>query len=191
MIEDWWPTQIGFYDNIDHNKIEKDLSNHCLNFKNKHKKGGTNWLSQDTYNTSDGVFDVTRSGKFKTLNKFVYDSVEKYIDETGMIYKIKKKDGWFNVYNKDDFQELHDHTPFVISAVYFLKSKKTSSKIYFQSNFKDQLNINYKTPRVMTQSSIFYEPLPGRLLVFRSYLPHFVEKNKLEEKRITIAYNFT
>ena len=37
---------------------------------------------------------------------------------------------------------------------------------------------------------IVYKAKPGRLVVFRSFLPHCVGKHKDTEKRITLAYNF-
>ena len=41
-----------------------------------------------------------------------------------------------------------------------------------------------------TFERIHFEPVPGLLLIFRSYLEHCVEKQKSKEKRITLAYNF-
>ena len=64
MIENWWPTQIGSYDNPDHKILKKDLVNYCLKLKGKIKKGGEMWVSGDTLNTSDGAFDVMKDKKF-------------------------------------------------------------------------------------------------------------------------------
>ena len=190
MIENWWPIQIGFYDNPNHIKIEKDLVNYCLKIKKKHNKGGNNWLSADTYNTSDGVYDLIKYKKFEKLNNFVNSCVKKFIDETGMIFKVSNSDGWFNVYEKGDYQEYHEHYGYIISAVYFLKSEKNGSKLFFSSPFKDQNEINYKHSGFNINAPIFYEPIAGRLVVFRSYISHCVEKHKLKNKRITLAYNF-
>ena len=37
MIENWWPTQIGYYDNPNH----VDISSHCLDIKSKIKDNQT------------------------------------------------------------------------------------------------------------------------------------------------------
>jgi len=190
MIENWWPVQIGYYDNPDHNNIEKNLVNYCLKLKKKYNKGGNFWVSTDTYNTSDNVYDLTKDEKFEKLNNFVNSCIEKFINESGIIFKVSNSNGWFNVYEKGDYQEFHDHNGYVISAVYFLKSEKNSSKLFFSAPFKDQYNINHKHLGFNINAPLFYESIPGRLVIFRSYLSHCVEKHKLKNKRITLAYNF-
>ena len=190
MIENWWPTQIGSYDNPDHKILKKDLVNYCLKLKGKIKKGGEMWVSGDTFNTSDGAFDVMKDKKFEKLNNFVSNCVERYIKEIGMVFKISNSDGWFNIYEKGDYQEYHEHCGFVISAVYFLKAQENSSNLFFMPAFRDQNRINYTQPGINTQAPVFYKPVEGRLIVFRSYLPHCVGKHMLKDKRITLAYNF-
>ena len=43
---------------------------------------------------------------------------------------------------------------------------------------------------VGVNNPIRYKAIPGRLIIFRSYVPHCVEKHKDTEDRISIAYNF-
>jgi hypothetical protein len=141
MIENFWPTQIGFYDNPNHKKIEKKLINECLKIKKNTTTGGKKWLSEKTYNTSDGVYDIVTKKNFKEINDFVFKCVENYVKEVGLNININHKDGWFNIYEKGNFQESHTHYTYIISAVYFLKSDVNSSKLFFFSPFKDQLEI--------------------------------------------------
>ena len=42
---------IAFAINKNHNSLEKKLTKKCLQLKKKIKKGGDNWVSQNTYNT--------------------------------------------------------------------------------------------------------------------------------------------
>jgi len=38
--------------------------------------------------------------------------------------------------------------------------------------------------------NISFESQPGKLLIFRSYVQHFVEQHLDEDDRISLAYNF-
>src|SRR6185436_71128 len=42
---------------------------------------------------------------------------------------------------------------------------------------------------VLTRSDIAVEPQPGRLVMFESWLPHYVQCNKSDQVRISIAMN--
>tara|TARA_A100001011_G_C14199209_1_gene794906 strand:- start:653 stop:1225 length:573 start_codon:yes stop_codon:yes gene_type:complete len=189
MIENWWPTEIGYYDNPDHDKL--NLIDYCFEVKSKTKSGGEQWISNDTYNTSNGNFHLHKDKKFKRLNDWILNCVKGYIADTKLDFsmRLNETESWFNIYNKGDYQEVHQHYGFVISAVYFLKSNPDYSPLIFKSLFIDQLNIR-KTNRLGNNYDIVYKAKPGRLVVFRSFLPHCVGKHKDNEKRITLAYNF-
>ena len=42
---------------------------------------------------------------------------------------------------------------------------------------------------VLTRREIAVEPQPGRLVMFESWLPHYVQCNKSDQVRISIAMN--
>ena len=189
MIETWWPVQIGYYDNPDHFSLEDKLTKECSSIMKNTKKGGKGWISDSTYNTSNGVHEVHKNKKFDLLNKWILNQVNKYIEETSMVFKIKEMDSWFNIYKKNDFQEFHEHYNSCISCVYFLKSNKKSSRLIFKSSVSDFKNIKYNN-FVSLNAPVHYQPIPGRLIVFRSFMFHCVEKQKNNELRISLAYNF-
>ena len=117
--------------------------------------------------------------------------VEIYIQETDILYSpFKSSTGsWFNIYKTGDYQEVHQHHSNILSAVYFLKSNPNFSPLLFYSNFTDMQGIS-KNNNVSMNTMVNYKAIPGRLIVFRSYVPHCVEKHKDTEDRISIAYNF-
>ena len=184
MIENWWPTQIGYYDNPNH----VDISSHCLDIKSKVETGGAGWISNDTYNTSDKKYRIIDKPEFQSINDFVFSCVSDYINKTKMRFEYKNTEGWFNVYERGDYQEFHDHSPHIISCVYFMN--KSESKLYFRSSFKDQQVIDYEEFFNNTNVPVVYDTIPGRCVVFRSYLLHCVDKHKSDIPRITLAYNF-
>ena len=73
---------------------------------------------------------------------------------------------------------------------FILKANDKSAKVYFRSPVLDHIVPEYKERSADTWERIFYDPKPGRLVVFRSYLEHCVEMQKDKEARISLAYNF-
>ena len=192
MLDRFFPTIIGFYDNPNHNLFEKEATNRCLELEKSIEKGGDNWLSKSTYNTI-GTYGIWNDEKFKGINEFVFKSVQEYLQDL----KIKQScleqnpcDAWFNLYKEGDYQEYHIHGGCLISAVYFLKTTENSAKIHFKSPVVDMLHPEFEEYSSDTYERIYYEPRPGLLLVFRSYLEHSVEKQIGNDLRISLAYNF-
>lgn len=191
IIETWFPTLVGFIDNPNHKKIEKNLINVCKKIKTNTKSGGKNWVSKNTYNTL-GTFDLKNKKEFKNLNQWVTDQVSIYSKELNYVSNFVLDEAWFNIYNKNDFQEYHTHPNHSLSAVYFLCSpEKDSANIFFES----PINIDSQEPvsspmHPLTFKRINYYPKAGRLIIFRSNLRHCVEKHITNKLRISLAYNF-
>jgi len=192
MIERFFPTLIGYYDNPHHHVLEKDLINRCFELERTAKKGGEGWVSDTTYNTQ-GTLEIFDDKSFKKINDFVLQKVAEYSNEIGLqddcVNQIPR-DSWFNIYRKGDFQEYHAHGDSILSAIYFIKANDKSAKLYFKSPFQDQLSPEYKGRSADTWERIFYDPKPGRLIIFRSYVEHCVEMQKDKDSRISLAYNF-
>lgn len=190
-IEQWYPNLIGYCDYLDHNKIEKILSGECLSLSKKIKKGGKNWISNKTYNTFN-TYSILKNEKFKKLNNWILNKVLEYSNALKYQNKLYCVDAWFNIYKKYDYQEFHDHGSSTLSAVYFLKSDaEKSSKIYFKFNLNDNLMEPTTDPSFnLTSPTVWYAPVPGRLLIFKSTLKHSVERHENNNIRISLAYNF-
>lgn len=191
IIEQWYPNLIGYCDNLNHNKIEKNLVKECLSLSKKIKKGGDNWVSNKTYNTID-TYNILKNKKFKNLNEWICNQVLKYSNTLKYKNSYNCVEGWFNIYKKYDYQEFHDHGKNTLSAVYFLKSNpEKSSKILFKFNINENLMDPTTDPSfILTSPSAWYKPIPGRLLIFKSTLRHCVERQEDDDLRISLAYNF-
>lgn len=190
QIEAWNVDFIGYIDNPQHSKIEKLLVNHCLKIKSKTKSGGDNWISKSTYNTV-GTYNVINDKKFKSLNDWVINSVKEYSIKLRYKNNFSCKEAWFNIYKKNDYQEFHTHPEFTLSAIYFLKSSTGAAKTFFNFNPSPDFNRpDTDETFVPTSNLSHYEPLPGRLLIFRSNILHCVERQEKNDLRISLAYNF-
>jgi len=191
IIEQWYPNLIGYCDYSEHKKIEKILVKECLFLSSKIKKGGKNWISNNTYNTLD-TYNILKNKKFNNLNKWVFNKVLEYSNHLKYQNNYKCNEGWFNIYKKYDYQEFHDHGKNTLSAVYFLKSNSEKySKIWFKFNVNENLmDPTTDSSFILTSPSAWYKPIPGRLLIFKSTLKHCVERQEDNDLRISLAYNF-
>jgi len=119
---------------------------------------------------------------------WIKDEVKKYVDTLRMKVNLKYEgNAFFNIYKKHDYQETHDHAGSIISCIYFLKSNEKSSRVFFKSRMYDNIEHDSSNPPT---GNVWFESQPGKLLIFRSYVQHFVEQHLDEEERISLAYNF-
>ena len=185
-----FPTIVGVADCSFHKSIEKPLVKHCLQLKKKNTKGGNNWISNSTYNTSL-THDIFRDPKFRKLNIWIADQVNQFVAQCKYAGVFAPSTAWINIYKKYDYQEYHTHPDHCLSAFYFLQSKAgENAKTWFES----PIALEAHDPRTdqahpITWSRAGYEPIAGRLLLFRSNTRHCVEREN-HSQRISLAYNF-
>ena len=138
----------------------------------------------------------------ETMDKIIGTHLEEMVSETNCFPILKPLDAivteyWFNVYQKGDFQEMHNHRCLpllkngkrydnIFSIVYILNSEEDNSTIFKL--------MGTDTPYFpMMKDCDFYtggieEIKEGTLLIFSSQLNHFVRPIK-KSGRITIAFN--
>lgn len=184
----WFPTVIyentyNFSQNEKENLISKIDS-----ISKKIKMGGENWHSKII--NSCGTYDLLNDTDFKNLNNWIQLCLKDFCFELSCKDDYFLSESWFNIYNKDDFQESHYHAKSVFSCVFFLKAPNGSSPLIFESPLMPDMNTpNYTQKNNLNFEACKYEAKEGQLIIFRSYLRHYVPKHNLEDARITLAYN--
>lgn len=175
-----------------HSDIQSDLVEHCHAVKTTVKSGGEGWISNKTYNTSNGRYDLLKDSKFLPLNNWVMDMVNQYCINLGIDHSLLTSTGsWFNIYQKYDYQEKHVHPNSIISCIYILAASEQSAKVYFTTPLNDMFHVKYTgTQQQQTTQQICCESIPGTLIIFPSYLPHSVERHDTDDLRISLSYNF-
>jgi uncharacterized protein (TIGR02466 family) len=132
------------------------------------------------------------------IKKLVETTLEKtnsLKDELG--FKKEKKvilnNMWVNVNEKNNFNLSHYHPISFFSAVYYVKFPKNSGKIVFE-------NVNPLHAWFINNNSVEHfnhftsndwklTPKEGDLVIFPSWLKHYVEVNESDETRISISFN--
>lgn len=190
MIDLWFPTPIFVQTNLIDDKENMNLSEHIMYIEERIEKG-ENWNTG--INTSHGTYDMMSDPLFNNLLKNVTIKVNEFGKELGSTYNYSQCEyAWYNVYRQGDFQEFHTHAGSVFSAVYFVTNPKDSGRLIFQSpNEPDMCPVkDVKTDNHLNFGRCHYNPDPGTLIIFRSFLKHCVEKCYNVDPRITIAFNY-
>lgn len=190
-LDVFFPTLIGSTKFEQHNNIEKELIDYCLSVQKKVKSGGENWISFNTYNTSNGKHEIYFDDKFHVINDWVFKQIKIYCENVGIDNLCLKNNGsWFNVYKKYDYQEKHVHPTSTISAIYILTATKDSAKIFFTTPVNEMFFYKKSMSNQFNANQIQIESVPGTLIIFPSYLPHSVERHDSDSLRISLSYNF-
>lgn len=136
----------------------------------------------------------------KELNifKIITNKVKKYIsyipDRKGLTLRRtpnSKSELWVNIYNKGDYQDAHDHTDpnnIKYGLVYFVKyNPDTDAKLVFGNPDTAELTLIPPTLKIIDEK--FIPMNEGEVIIFPSYLPHYVEKHESDTQRITVSGN--
>lgn len=194
IINTYFQTLIGQEDYDQYDRENKKLINRCTSLqKDKTLKGGEDWVSKDLFN-SFKKYDLFNDKDFKNLNNWITEKALQFAFNCGYNQlSFTNKEAWFNIYKKGDYQEFHDHNFYSISAIFFLKSdREKDAKTYFESPLSANISDpHFNNNNPITWRKVFFEPIPGRLLLFRSNLKHCVEQHQNEDTRISLAYNFS
>ena len=184
-----FPTALYLEDNVLNDKELKETVKLCKDISKKTPSKQV-WVS-DTYNTLM-THNIVEDKRFKNVLDKITFHVNQFNKEHLSNYKYKPTAGWFTIYKKaQDFQESHIHVDHTYSAVLFIKSNEHSSSLYFEKVAEDMIAPKNRTDlNELTYNNYQFRPVPGRLIIFKSSLRHFVPPSKKDNERISIAINY-
>jgi uncharacterized protein (TIGR02466 family) len=100
--------------------------------------------------------------------------------------------GWANVNGRGHFNAPHRHDGYDLSGVFYVKQPSSAADSTGAIEFLDSRNISAHLQRLggpVFSASRTLRPEPGQLVVFPSFLMHWVWPNQSDEDRIVIAWN--
>ena len=159
--------------------------------RKKIKSGGKNWVSNDTYNTLD-TYNLGEDPDFSNINEFVTNQVIRYCEAQSIDLSCLDTDPlvWLSIYKKNNYQDWHIHPAIMISASYYLRCNNSSAKIYFKNPVTDMLSPDILSYNKFNFGQVWFQPQPGMVVIFRSYLYHCVAQQKNDDIRISLSYNY-
>ena len=147
---------------------------------------------------SEGNIFAERAACFGRLNDIareaVYDATERVGAKTPREELDMRISGWMNANPTGGFNAPHTHPGAHWSGVYYVAQPDievgNSGMIEFIDPRSDLPNWRLlKAPPFRMKKKL--RPQPGELILFPSYLVHWVYPNEADDERVTIAFNAT
>ncbi len=198
MQESFFPTQIYFKDLKNSEEINAKLIKGITAWKNRDEKGIVRSNSLGWHS----AVDMHHRKEFNYITKELFKMQREIFDHEG--YDVDTEaycdNMWANVNYKYSHNRNHVHPGALFSGVYYVQAPKHCGRIWFtdpRGEAHCQVPI-YKRNSVKPKHSwreVYYEPIPGRLIMFPGWLTHEVEPNMTTEKgsdgwRISLSFNF-
>ena len=106
-------------------------------------------------------------------------------------FTVSFDEPWLNVNRENHSNKTHTHPGCDLSLTYYCEVPVNSGKIVFENPVLHQrtTTICYEKKDMWNSEYIHLAPQKYALIIFPSYLPHFVEPNKSNKPRISFACN--
>lgn len=154
--------------------------------------GRSNWQG---WHSEDDFFERSEPGSL-ALRTHILQAVQACTQNAAPNFDFFKyaiqAEGWINVLGRAGLNTPHDHPAWVWSGCYYVSvpegDKELSGSIEF---FDTRTNVRTLTVEgaACFASKFVMKPKAGMLLMFPSYLRHWVYPNDSDEERVTIAFN--
>ena len=105
------------------------------------------------------------------------------------IEKIKIPQLWVNVNKKGDWNTIHQHGQYTLAGTYYVKVPEDSGRIVFRDPRPAAIGNKFMVDRFDKGEFFNIKPLEGTLIIWPSYLDHFVEPSNSDEERISISFD--
>ena len=107
--------------------------------------------------------------------------------------RLEIERSWINVFEPGAQEAQHSHDGSLLSCSYYVEAPKNCGCIVMPDPIGARRSHREFTKTagsdVLTRRDIAVEPQAGRLVMFESWLPHYVQCNKSDQARISIAMN--
>ena len=133
------------------------------------------------------------------LNKKPYKEIRKHIEEhfynyTNNVLHLKQEfkitTSWLTRTLYNEKSRYHNHNNCMYSGVLYLKTPKEKATISFQDYNNRRFYLTPTDWNVYNRREFFLDTLPGDIIIFPAEVFHKVNKNKFNEDRISLAFNF-
>ena len=96
---------------------------------------------------------------------------------------------WINVNKKNDWNAIHSHGQYNLSGTYYVKVPKDSGQIVFRDPRPSAISNLFMVNTFDKGEFRKVKTIEGLLILFPSYLDHFVEPSDADEDRISISFD--
>jgi uncharacterized protein (TIGR02466 family) len=170
-------------------KLNKDLEKNIIEWSKK-----DTGVSKTNTNGWHSTTDMHQKEEYKELVNLLFQN---QFD----IYKHECLDSepilgnmWANINPPGGYNKPHIHPNSLWSGVYYIKAPENCGNLVLEDPKSIALMVMPRRKQVQlplhSHRTLNYKPLAGRLIMFPSWLNHWVEPNKSDDIRISVSFNF-
>ena len=178
-----FPTIINIIDDVLEPEYIDSMVKHIMDSSKVGRK--KNWQSEDNPH-------LHKHPKYKALSDKVLEVSKMYIDDLQFEFESHYISGmWSNILKPGETHGTHTHSNNFLSGVYYPQADGNSPAINFMDPRPQASVIQpHATKYTKVNSNIYYYPAKtNRMLLFPSWLQHYVPANETNQNRISIAFN--
>ena len=133
--------------------------------------------------------------KLDELEAIVLATAKSYLEKTLKLppRHIEVEQAFINVFEPGAMENQHTHDGSLLSCAYYVEAPEDCGCIGFPDPIAARRSYREFTQttgtELMTRSDIAVAPQPGRFVMFESWMPHYIQCNKSDKVRISIAIN--
>ena len=177
-----FPTALGVY------KLNRSLYPEEINFTLQCFNGkiftGTNSISNDTF--------ILNYKAMSSIRAFIENSIDQYLNEVDPFpsnTSLYITQSWFTFTEKEQYHHIHNHPNSYLSGVLYFNVDPDSGKIFFKNPKIRELLIEKSRYTQFNSEEWSITPEVGTLLLFPSYIEHYVKDYQGSNPRVSLAFN--
>ena len=190
MIKEYFfPTIIYIKELSNPEKLNLYLEKHILEWSNQDKG-----VSKTNVNGWHSQTDMNHKKEYEPLIRELFQMQNEIVKEEHLDMEPRLGNMWANINPPGGYNNNHIHPNSLFSGVYYVKAPPNSGRLSLmdprpgvQQCMPSRKKV--KLPRELWRE-IYYDPIPGRMIIFPSWMWHKVEPNKSNDIRISVSFNF-
>ena len=190
MIKEYlFPTIIYVKDLPNPNELNSYLEKHIVEWS-KNDTG----VKKTNVNGWHSKTDMNQRKEYDPLSNELFQMQAEIIEEEHLDIQPRLGNMWANINPPGGYNNSHIHPNSLFSGVYYIKAQPNSGRLSVmdprpgvQQNMPPRKKVKF--PRELCRDT-YYDPVPGRIIMFPSWMWHKVEPNKSHDIRISVSFNF-
>ena len=190
MIKEYFfPTIIYIKDLPNANELNLYLEKHIIDWSNQDKG-----VSKTNVNGWHSQTDMNQKKEYEPLIQELFQMQKEIIEEEHLDIEPRLGNMWANINPPGGYNQSHLNPNSLFSGAYYVKAQPNSGRLSLMDPRPgvQQCMPNRKKgklPRELWRET-YYDPIPGRLIMFPSWMWHKVEPNQSNDIRISVSFNF-
>ena len=187
--EYFFPTIIYFKDLPNPEGLNSYLEKHILEWS-KQDKG----VKKTNINAWHSQTDMNNKKEYEPLTRELFQMQKEIIQEEYLDIKPRLGNMWANINPPGGYNNSHIHPNSLFSGVYYIKALPNSGKLQLMDPRPGVQqcmpnSIPGKLPKELWRDA-YYDPVPGRMIMFPAWMWHKVDPNQSNDIRISVSFNF-